>query len=50
VLPGELPVIATVDDLNKAKEVLKEFKEHWPGEYSIEDSVSNEEIDLDFQD
>jgi hypothetical protein len=42
-------VIATVDDLNKAKQVLRDFKEHWPAEYSIQDSALNQEIDLDLR-
>ena len=47
---GETVVIATVDDLKKAKQVLKEFKEHWPGDYSVQESTSSTEIDLDSRD
>lgn len=44
---GEPVVIATVADLNKAKQVLEEFREHWPGDYSIQESASGREIDLE---
>lgn len=40
-------VIATLDDLNEAKQLLEQFKEHWPGDYSIQDSTSGREISLD---
>jgi hypothetical protein len=40
-------LIATLDDLNEAKQLLEQFKEHWPGDYSIQESASGREINLD---
>jgi hypothetical protein len=44
---GELLEIASMDDLIQAKQLLESFKEHWPGDYSIQDSTSGADIDLD---
>jgi hypothetical protein len=47
---GEILLIATVDDLKKANQLLREFKEHWPGDYSIQEAASSREIDPDLRD
>jgi hypothetical protein len=42
---GDVMLLATVDDLERAKQLLESFKENWPGDYSIVDSESNEELE-----
>ena len=43
----ELLELASLDDLIQARRLLESFKEHWPGDYSIQDSASGANIDLD---
>jgi hypothetical protein len=43
---GELLLLASFDDLDQAKELVQSLNEHWPGDYSVQDSVSGADIDL----
>jgi len=43
---GEVIILATLDDLNRAKQTLEDFKQHWPGDYSIQESLPHQEIEL----
>ena len=47
---GEVIILATLDDLNRAKQTLEDFKQHWPGDYSIQESLPHEEIEPDLAD
>ena len=42
---GELLDLATEEDFSKAKQLLESFQEHFPGDYLIQDSVSDVETD-----
>jgi hypothetical protein len=42
---GELLEVATVEDFSQAKQLLESFQEHFPGDYLIQDSVSDLEAD-----
>jgi len=42
---GEFLEVGTFDDFSEAKQILESYKEHFPGDYLIQDSVSDVEID-----
>jgi hypothetical protein len=42
---GEFLDVATCEDLSQAKQLLDSFKEYFPGDYLIQDSVSDVEVD-----
>jgi len=39
--------VGSRDNLADAKRLLEAFKEHWPGDYTIQDTTSGCEVDLD---
>ena len=44
---GELLELTRKDRLNEAKQLIESFSKHWPGDYSIQDTESDTDIDLD---
>jgi hypothetical protein len=38
---GELLVLASFEDLDRAKQLIASLEEHWPGDYFVRDSLSN---------
>jgi hypothetical protein len=44
---GELLLVASFDDLDQAKQLVESLNEHWPADYSVQDSVSAADIALD---
>ena len=44
---GETVLIADVQDLNQAKQLAEDFNDHWPGDYRIQESFSEKQIDVD---
>lgn len=45
---GELLMLASSDNLDQAKQLVESLNEHWPGDYSVQDSTSQADIDLDW--